>query len=262
MNRIRRNDAGKALLSGLQGWSFADLLLHLDDPVPESEKERLECAFERLESGEPVQFILNEAPFYGRTFYVDRAVLIPRFDTEILVINAIAVLRSGSGKSVLDLCTGSGAIGITLKKELPELDVTLSDISREALRVAERNARSLNASVKIVNSDLFEDISGSFDLITANPPYIADDVIETLETEVKDHEPRLALSGGSDGLSFYRKMIPGSIKHLNPKGTLLTEIGYDQGGSVRQLFEEAGFKDIEVLKDLAGRDRNVKGMIP
>ncbi|MCC8029346.1 MAG: peptide chain release factor N(5)-glutamine methyltransferase [Lachnospiraceae bacterium] len=167
--------------------------------------------------------------------------------------------RETRGVRVLDLCTGSGCIAVSLKKFCPDVTVTGSDISAEALRVAVKNAARSGADVRFVQSDLFSDLTGQFHLILSNPPYIPTDVIPTLMPEVRDHEPCLALDGSPDGLFFYRKIIEDADRYLFPGGCLLFEIGYDQGEAVSELMRDAGYTEIEVVQDLQGLDRVVKG---
>ncbi len=216
-------------------------------------------AFKRI-SGVPVQYILNEAWFYGRSFYVDENVLIPRFDTEVLVEKTLKYIRRHPSEkpSVLDLCTGSGCIIITLCKEA-EINAFASDISEGALEVAKKNAERHDADCRFIKSDLFENISWKFDLIVSNPPYIRTGVIDTLDKEVKDQEPLLALDGGADGLDFYRRIISGSACCLKEGGYLCLEIGYDQKEAVTGLLKEGGFSDLEIIRDLNGLDRVAAG---
>jgi release factor glutamine methyltransferase len=169
--------------------------------------------------------------------------------------------------SVLDLCCGSGAIGISLAKLGGDVKVTCSDLSADALAMAELNGRSLGAkSVKFVKSDMFEAFRGKlgnkkFDMIISNPPYIRREVIETLEPEVRDHEPMMALDGKEDGLFFYRKIVSASVDYLKPEGWLMFEIGYDQGEVLKEMMKAAGYCEVKVIKDLAGLDRVVVGKL-
>lgn len=204
----------------------------------------------------PLEYITHETEFMGLPFYIDENVLIPRQDTECL---AELVLEECKGKDVLDLCTGSGCIGISLAVLGNCRSVTLADVSGEALAVAQKNAEKNHAEVRLVESNLFSEIEDTYDVIVSNPPYIASDVIESLEPEVKDYEPRLALDGSADGLAFYRRIIEESRRFLRRGGQLAFEIGYDQGESVCHMMEAAGFTEVERKKDLAGLDRIVRG---
>lgn len=161
---------------------------------------------------------------------------------------------------VLDLCTGSGCIGISVAKLCPDSEVTLADISEGALSVAKKNAQNLEADVTLIKGNLFENIKGRFDYILSNPPYIPSEVIEGLMPEVKEHEPRLALDGEADGLSFYRKIINEAPDYLNPDGRIYFEIGAEQGEDLTRLMNERGFSKVKVHKDLAGLDRIVTGI--
>ena len=203
----------------------------------------------------PVQYITGKAYFYGRTYNVNEHVLIPRFDTEVVVYEA---LREFSGQTVLDMCTGSGCIAITIAL-MTDAHVSATDISDEALQVAKTNASFNGAQVDFIKSDLFSEIKGTYDMIISNPPYIRSDEIETLDKEVKLMEPRLALDGGDDGLIFYKEIISDSRRFLVKDGLLVFEIGYDQGSDVKALMEAQGFVDVHVKKDLANLDRVVIG---
>ena len=208
----------------------------------------------------PLQYLTGEQEFMGLPFAVNEHVLIPRQDTEVLVEEAISILKSEMPDAdVLDLCTGSGCIGISIHSFCPDTKVTGADISEEALQVAKHNALQNQVSVNFVHSDLFSGISGCFDMIVSNPPYIPSKVIDTLMPEVRDHEPVGALDGKEDGLYFYRKITEESVAHLNDGGYLLYEIGYDQAEAISGFMKEHGFNDIEVIRDLAGLDRVVRG---
>ena len=190
--------------------------------------------------------------------YVDEHVLIPRQDTETLAEEALKVLKPGM--QVLDLCTGSGCILISLMKMCEGLYGTGSDISEEALEVARKNACRLEVNATFIRSSLFEHISGRYDLIVSNPPYIRTSVIQELQEEVRLHDPFIALDGKEDGLYFYREIIKAGGGYLKPGGYLMFEIGYDQGTEVASLMEKHGYRNIMVKKDLAGLDRVVSGM--
>ena len=205
----------------------------------------------------PLEYIIRETEFMGLPFYVDERVLIPRQDTECLVEE---VLKICEGRDILDLCTGTGCIGISLAVLGKCRSVTLSDISDGVLQVAEHNAVMNQAAVTLVKSDLFQSVEGDFDVIVSNPPYIPTSEIDTLMPEVRDHEPKEALDGKGDGLFFYRSIIEKSRMFLREKGTLHFEIGCDQGEAVACLMEQAGFSGIEIKKDLAGLDRIVQGV--
>ncbi len=221
--------------------------------------------------GKPVSYITGVKEFMGLEFAVNEAVLIPRPETELLVEEAVKELEAISREAeavprVLDLCTGSGAIAISIRHFLPQAEVTATDLSEEALKVARENAERLTAGgIRFLQGDLFEAFSnlqapGSelFNLIVSNPPYIPAKVIDGLMPDVKDFEPRLALDGGTDGLDIYRRLIPQAAEHLAPGGVLLLEIGFDQGETVPDLCRQAGLGNIAVLKDLAGLDRVVR----
>lgn len=186
-------------------------------------------------------------------------VLIPRQDTETLVEEAIKMLNPGM--EVLDLCTGSGCVIISLLKQ-KQLVGTASDISKQALLIAKENARNNRVELQLVRSDLFQNISGRYDMIISNPPYIPTGTIPTLMPEVKNFEPVEALDGGEDGLDFYRQIVKKSGQFLKSNGYLCLEIGHDQGGRVAFLMEENGYRNVKVIKDLAGNARVVCGNLP
>ena len=207
----------------------------------------------------PLQYILGYQEFYGLRFKVNPAVLIPRSDTEVLVERTIKCIDSyynGKVPNVLDMCTGSGCIGISIAKNR-DVKLTIADKSKEALKVATENLESNEVSAHIICTDLFLEINGSFDIIVSNPPYIRRDVISTLMPEVKEFEPVMALDGTEDGLYFYRILANEGCKYLKNNGHLIMEIGYDQGEDVKQILLENGFADIEIIKDYAGNDRVV-----
>lgn len=214
----------------------------------------------------PLQYLMGSCEFMGYTFEVDERVLIPRQDTECLVELAVEkirqTLREQASCQVLDICTGSGCIGISVKLLCPEAEVTLSDVSEGALDVAKKNAWNLGASVRTIESDLFENIQGSYDYILSNPPYIPSRVIEGLMPEVREFEPRIALDGTEDGLYFYRAIAEDAVGYLRPGGWLIFEIGQEQGEDLLSILREQGFENTEIKKDLAGLDRIAVGRWP
>ena len=214
----------------------------------------------------PLQQITGEQYFCGLRFLVSENVLCPRPETELIVEEALKRLKAGD--CFLDLCTGSGCIAISIlclgnRTARSGLSLTGSgcDLSENALEVAAQNAvlHNVTKCLELSRGDLFSAVSGTFDMIVSNPPYIRSDVIDTLMEEVKDHEPRTALDGGPDGLSFYRRILKGASDHLKKKGWLLVEIGYDQADAVRSMFIKNGYESVLVRKDLAGLDRVVLG---
>ncbi len=252
----------RALFMSVTGLDNTGLLMSQREQVDYGTCEAYMELIRRRAAGEPLQHITGEQGFMGLTFRVGPSVLIPRPETELLVEEALEILRSEYGKDeaatpgILDICTGSGAIGISVKKHFPEAEVTLSDISAEALETAGVNAGLNECKVELVESDMFSALEDRvFHMILCNPPYISDAEIETLDEEVRDHEPRTALSGGADGLDFYRIIARDAADHLEAGGWLLMEIGSDQGESVPALMRNLG--DTRVLKDLNGLDRVV-----
>ena len=247
------------LLDGICHLTRNDILLHgeevLEDNLVQAFMEALSKRCERI----PVQYITGVQNFMGLDFMVNEHVLIPRFDTEILVEEVMKQLHDGF--SILDMCTGSGCILLSLLHYSNDCVGVGVDVSEGALAVAKQNCEKLGLSASFILSDLFTNVSGKYDIIVSNPPYIRSDVIPTLMEEVKGHEPVLALDGMEDGLYFYRKIIEGSSQYLNGGGMLFFEIGYDQGEDVSRLMEESGYKDVQVKKDYAGLDRVVFGYI-
>lgn len=228
----------------------------------EAEVKSEEKAFElavRRKTGEPLAYILGEWEFMGLDFWVNENTLIPRADTETLVEKVINYIGDKELK-VLDIGTGTGCIGISVAKFCKNADVTLLDISKEALDTAKQNAKRNEISVKTLECDILNQIpDDKFDVIISNPPYIRTDVIKTLQTDVKDFEPFCALDGGEDGLVFYRRIVDISKCILSPNGLLAFEIGYDQGEEVSCLMTE--FKGVRVIKDLCHNDRVIIGFL-
>ena len=246
----------RLLLCHLLNFNFTDYVLAREDLLSPLDAARYEELLTRRASGVPLQYLTREQNFCGLSLYVDERVLIPRQDTECLVEE---VLRDGAGGDLLDLCTGSGCIPLALLKHGNFSCALGADISVEALAVAEINRARTGLALSLRQSDLFSEIPERFDVITANPPYIESAEIETLSVEVRDHEPRIALDGAADGLAFYRRLAAESGAHLKPGGRLYLEIGMTQGAAVASLLEAAAFSDIQIIRDLAGRDRIVKG---
>lgn len=245
------------LLSYATGMSRSDFYLKEDETLTQEEGEHLQNALKERVQRVPLQYILGTQDFMDLTFSVNENVLIPRQDTETLAEEAVRFLPKDG--ALLDLCTGSGCIAITVKNRLQEAAVTASDISKPAIAIAKENAKQNGVQVEWVVSDLFAAIRGEYDVITCNPPYIRTTEILSLEPEVRDYEPGIALDGGEDGLDFYRRIIPEAGTFLKPGGILLFEIGCDQGKEVTELMEQAGFLEVRVIRDLAGKDRVVKG---
>ena len=225
--------------------------------VPE-ELRRLNAMLARRAAGEPVQYILERADFMGLRFYVDSRSLIPRQDTETLVENALIALSGMPDPAVLDLCCGSGCIGLSLKSLCPRAQVTLADVSRDALEVAKRNAELLSTDVDIRHGDLFKAVGRArFDLIACNPPYIPHIDLAALQREVQ-HEPMLALDGGRDGLDFYRRIAAEAPRHLNPGGAVYLEAGWGEAEAILDMLRQ-GMRcaDSGIIKDLNHIDRVV-----
>lgn len=245
------------LLEFVTGVSRALYFAKLHSTVSEEEEKRYLEYIEKRAERIPLQHITGVQEFMGFEFEVNEHVLIPRQDTENLVEYALSYLSEDM--RVLDMCTGSGCILLSLLK-MKHCRGTGVDISEKALETAVRNAERLSVDAEFIKSDLFENVEGKYDMIVSNPPYIPTEVIRTLEEEVKCFDPMLALDGMEDGLFFYRKIVAESVDYLVPGGRLLFEIGHDQAESVTELMKKAGFCQIEVKKDLAGLDRVVLGV--
>lgn len=268
-------DAGY-LLEFTSGRKHIDLVLDGREQMTDALFEKYRDCVRRRAQRIPLQQITGSQAFMGLDFMVNEHVLCPRQDTETLVeegLTILASLRSGSAKNsqanadreirLLDLCTGSGCILISLLalargQETP-IHGLAADLSPEALAVARENAKRNGVSAAFVLSDLFAEIEGSFDLITANPPYIPSGQLEDLMPEVRDHEPRMALDGDEDGLAFYRRIAGQAPDYLREGGWLLMEIAFDQGQAVRQMLADGPLEEIEIIQDLSGRDRVLKG---
>ena len=249
----------RRLLAHALGVPIESLIARPQQAVDSAAAARFATLAARRAGGEPLAYLLGEKEFYGRRFAVSPAVLVPRPETELLVGLALARLRTAPAPRVLDHGTGSGCIAITLALECPEAAVTAVDRSADALAVARANAQRLGATVEFVLGNWFEAVGGRFDLIVANPPYVAaaDPHLAGLR-----HEPQHALVAGVDGLADLRRIVGGAPAHLNPGGALAVEHGHDQGASVRALFARAGFAGVETHCDLAGIERVCTGTLP
>lgn len=232
-----------------------ELIINSKEIVEPSKINKYNNYLQKIIKGTPIQYITKHQQFMALDFYVDENVLIPQPDTEVLVEEGIKIIKEQS-MEVLDLCTGSGAIAISIAHYCQNSTVTATDISQEALEVARKNANLNNVNIEFIESNLFAKLTErSFDIILSNPPYIETDIIKTLEKDVQA-EPHLALDGGKDGLEFYKKILNEAHKHLKTNGYLMLEIGYNQGNAVINL-EHKNLKLItkQPIKDLAGNDR-------
>ena len=266
MQKLKEAEIGEAqldarlLLEEVCGTDHNTLLCHGDREVSEAEEEKYRRALEQRAVHVPLQHLLGYQDFMGLRFQVNEYVLIPRQDTEILVEEAMRYLHDGM--RILDLCTGSGCILLSLLHYSNDCEGVGVDISQEALQVAAQNAELLGIKADFLKSDLYEKVTGKFDLLVSNPPYIERKVIPTLMEEVREYDPYIALDGGEDGLDFYRRIIGGAQDYLKRGGQILMEIGSGQAKAVSELLREAGFKEIDVCRDFAGLDRVVSGRLP
>lgn len=253
-----QDDAKYILEQGL-GIDSGAYLLKMNEPMSEDEFHQFQTYIQRRIKGEPCQYIFKNTEFMGLDFYCDERVLIPRGDTELLVDEALTYLLGLEQPKMIDVCTGSGCIVLSLASYCPQLWAMGIDISREALEVAKLNQERLGVEVSFKEGNLLCGIEERVHLITANPPYITTDDMKNLDTSIRDYEPRLALEGGEDGLIYYRELIPMAYECLLESGMLMVEIGYNQGEAVKKLFEEAGFDSVKCIRDYQGYDRIVKG---
>ena len=267
LNEAGVPDAGTdawILLEHVTGVSRTRYYVNPRQVLSKEEEERYLSYIEKRKKRIPVQHLTGVQEFMGLEFIVNEHVLIPRQDTEVLVETVWEDLEPGM--RVLDMCTGSGCILISLMKRMQTVSGEDGitgvgvDLSREALQVAEENASKQKVGAVFAESDLFDKVEGTYDIIVSNPPYIRTSVIKELQEEVKLHDPYAALDGKEDGLFFYREIIKKSKEYLKKGGRLYFEIGYDQGEDVKKLMEEAGFSEVTVKKDLAGLDRVVFGV--
>lgn len=253
------NIEAKILLKYILKKEESYIIASLNEQLTKIQENELMSSINKIKSGYPLQYITNQQYFMGLKFFVDENVLIPQPDTEILVETVIKNISELGIKNkfvldnikVLDLCTGSGAIAVSIKKYMPEVQVFASDISREALKIAQKNANNNKVKIDFIESDMFKNISDTFDIIVSNPPYIKKDDIVKLSKQVQN-EPQLALNGGKDGLDFYKIIANEGYKYLNKNGVILLEIGYDQGQAVTNLFPNS-----KCIKDYAGNYRVV-----
>jgi len=254
----------KILLSYFLNKDKQYLIINNELEVPIYVEEKYKDAIEKVSNDFPLQYITNNQEFMKLNFYVDENVLIPRADTEILVEEIIKLTSKEKQINILDMCSGSGAIGISLAKYIPNSKVYMVDISKSALNIAQKNAKlnGVEKQVEFINSDMFEKVPNiEFDIIVSNPPYIETETIKILEKQVLK-EPNIALDGGEDGLIFYRILVKETHKFLKQNGILGLEIGYNQKQEVIKLLEQEGvYKDIYCKKDLGGNDRAVIGTL-
>lgn len=252
------------IFSNVLGIERMMLFTKYRDEIDEEKKNKIREYIHKIGKEKfPIQYLLNEQEFYGRSFYVDKGVLIPRLDTEVLVEKALNILNEESIEEpkVLDIGVGSGVIGITIALEVPTSKIMGVDISEKALEISSKNKKILKAgNIKFIKSDLFENIEyKKFNMIVSNPPYISSDETDVMSEDALLHEPSEALFAGSEGLYFYNSISKKAMEYLDENGYLLFEIGYKQGEIVAKMMETYGFKNVEIIKDLAGNDRVVVG---
>ena len=243
------------ILEYITGLNSAQYFIHSEDIIEKDKAEEFFRLIERRSKRIPLSYVIGTRDFFGLTFKVDENVLIPEQETELLVEE---VIKHSEGKSVLDMCTGSGCIAISIALFGKPSKVAASDISEKALEVARENAKSLKAGeISFIQGDMFENVTDKFDIIVSNPPYIETGEIDELMPEVRDYIPRLALDGDIDGLKFYRIISKEAVKKLNKNGRIFYEIGYNQSRAVASILLENGFTDVKIMKDYSGLDRIV-----
>lgn len=243
------------------------LIMNRNEELSKEIEVKFEELLKKRKEKMPIAYILNDVEFMGLHYYVKEGVLIPRPDTEILVEECLTIIKNNQLKTICDMCCGSGAIGLAIGKHMEGTKVWLYDISDTAIEVSSRNREilGLERRTNIIKSDLFErplKEKMKFDMIVSNPPYIEEHIIPTLMEDVKNYEPHLALSGGPDGLEFYRRICEDGKELLNPSGYMCFEIGYNQEQETKELLRENGFIDIYSLRDLGGNFRVVIGKLP
>lgn len=243
------------ILEYITGLNSAQYFIHSEDIIEKNKAEEFFRLIERRSKRIPLSYVIGTRDFFGLTFKVDENVLIPEQETELLVEE---VIKHSEGKSVLDMCTGSGCIAISIALFGKPSKVAASDISEKALEVARENAKSLKSGeISFIQGDMFENVTDKFDIIVSNPPYIETGEIDELMPEVRDYIPRLALDGDIDGLKFYRIISKEAVKKLNKNGRIFYEIGYNQSRAVASILLENGFTDVKIMKDYSGLDRLV-----
>lgn len=266
-NTLNKNEVqdssiiSRILAEYILNFNRQEIIANLDKEVKEEQRVRYYLALIEIIQGMPIQYITNKQEFMKLDFYVDENVLIPQPDTEILVEKAIEEAKKIENVEILDMCTGSGCIGISIAKNIENAKVTLVDISKNAIEIAKKNAlrNKVESQLTFIQSNMFEKVEKKFDIIVSNPPYIKTDVIPKLDKQVQN-EPHIALDGGKDGLKFYKIIIEEAKKYLKENGKLILEIGYDQKEEVENLIKQSGqYKKIEVIKDLSQNDRVIIG---
>lgn len=258
------SNIARILLANLLNKTKEYLVINDREEIEDELLEKYNKQLQQIINGYPLQYITHNQEFMRLNFYVDENVLIPQPDTEILVEEVLKICNKEyeyKKVKILDLCTGSGAIAISLGKYIEDAEITAIDISKEALKIASKNAKDNGVLVNFIESDMFENINDKYDMIVSNPPYIETSVLSELPKDVQN-EPDLALDGGEDGLKFYREISNNVYKYLNNSGFLVMEIGYNQKDRVIEILSnEAKYKNIECIKDLAGNDRVIKAQI-
>lgn len=244
----------KIVLSELMHKPKEYLLINENEVLDGNIQKQFIDSINRLQNGTPMQYITHKQEFMKLDFYVDENVLIPRSDTEILVEEALSIIGDNENLTILDMCTGSGAIAVSIAKYAKNNKVYAIDISKSALDIARKNTKENDVNIEFINSNMFENLDNiKFDMILSNPPYIETTVIPTLDKQVQN-EPKIALDGGRDGLDFYRIILDNADDFLKTDGVICMEIGYNQGQVVTDMFKEK-FKNVYCKKDLAGNDR-------
>jgi release factor glutamine methyltransferase len=244
------------IISYVLGMSRLELNLHQEDEVAEDDLALIQSMISRRKKNEPLQYIIGETDFYGLTFKVNEHVLIPRPETELLIEKIVK--ENPVADNILEIGTGSGAIAITLAANIKKTKIMAVDISEEALQIARENAIKNKVNINFCLSDVFENVTGKYDLIVSNPPYISKKEYQYLSHEIREYEPSIAFLADDSGLAFYKKILSSAKDYLTKKGKIYFEIGYNLSESIKKVAKENGFRNIETVKDLNGFDRMMR----
>lgn len=244
------------IISYVLGMSRLELNLHQEDEVAEDDLALIQSMISRRKKNEPLQYIIGETDFYGLTFKVNEHVLIPRPETELLIEKIVK--ENPVADNILEIGTGSGAIAITLAANIKNTKIMAVDISEEALQIARENAIKNKVNINFCFSDVYENVTGKYDLIVSNPPYIPGEEYQYLSREIREYEPSIALLADDSGLAFYKKILSSAKDYLTKKGKIYFEIGYSLSKSIKKVAEKNGFRNIETVKDLNGFDRMMR----
>ncbi len=250
------------MLAHALGAKRMELYMQFDRPLADDELAHYKALIKRRAAGEPVAYIVGERGFWTIELKCDKRALVPRPETEVVVEEALEVLGEDFEARIIDIGTGTGAIGLTIARERPAVDMTLTDTSADAIALARENAEALELDVAILEGDLFAGAKGEFDMVVSNPPYVGENERDLVDDTAHEHEPHDALYAGQDGLDVIRRLVPAAKDKLKSGGWLIFEHGFRQGDAVRKLLEDAGFEDVRIRKDYSDHDRVALGRKP